>query len=278
MAGKRPREATIVRSGFAALVTEVKGRIQAAQTRAMLAVNTELVRLYWDIGHIIDERRQREGWGAAVIPRLAVSLHNELPDVKGFSERNVKRMLAFYREYRGLVASSSQAATQIAPASKVTQPVAQIYTEPKVPPSVAKLPALFVQEPLAQIPWYHHIALLEKLGNLTERLWYVHQVTEQGWSHNIPALQILPQLAANLYAIKKLPGGTRWAGAATGDTDWAGEEEMRRVSAIMSEQQAEAEKLDAITCLRRGVGRQVAANLPVHRSTSEGGKELGYGG
>ncbi len=53
---------------------------------------------------------------------------------------------------------------------------------------------------------------------------------------------------------------------------------MRRLNATMSEQQAEAEKLDAITCLRRGVGRQVAANLPVHRSTSEGGKELGYGG
>ena len=62
MAGKRVREATIVRSGFAVLVTEVKGRIQAAQTRAMLAVNAELVRLYRDIGRIIDERQQREGW------------------------------------------------------------------------------------------------------------------------------------------------------------------------------------------------------------------------
>jgi hypothetical protein len=99
MAGKRPRGATIVRSGFAALVTEVKGRIQAAQTRAVLAVNAELVRLYWDIGRIIDERQQREGWGAAVIPRLAKELKTDLPEIKGFSERNIDHMIAFHRSY-----------------------------------------------------------------------------------------------------------------------------------------------------------------------------------
>ena len=58
--------------GVAAMVTEVKGRIQAAQTRAVLAVNAELVRLYWDIGRIIDERQRREGWGADMITRLDV--------------------------------------------------------------------------------------------------------------------------------------------------------------------------------------------------------------
>ena len=179
MAGKRPRGATIVRSGFAALVTEVKGRIQAAQTRAMLAVNAELVRLYWDIGRIIDERQQREGWGAAVIPRLAVSLHNELPDVKGFSERNVKRMLAFYREYRELVASSPQAATQIAPASKVTQPVA------------------LLQESLFwTVPWAHHVILIEKIKDIPTRRWYMEQTLANGWSRNILALQIDAQAHA----------------------------------------------------------------------------------
>ena len=59
----------------------------------------ELVRLHWDIGRIIDDRQQREGWGAAVIPRLALELKNELPDLKGFSERNIDRMIAIYRTY-----------------------------------------------------------------------------------------------------------------------------------------------------------------------------------
>ena len=192
MAGKRPREITIARSGFAALVTEVKGRIQTAQTRAMLAVNAELVRLYWDIGRIIDERQQREGWGAAVIPRLAVSLHNELPDVKGFSERNVKRMLAFYREYRGLVAGSPQAATQIAPASKVTQPVAQIHTESKVPPPVA----LLQESVFWTVPWAHHVILIEKIKDISTRRWYMEQTLANGWSRNILALQIDAQAHA----------------------------------------------------------------------------------
>ncbi|HVW37568.1 MAG TPA: DUF1016 N-terminal domain-containing protein, partial [Pirellulales bacterium] len=78
---------------FPQLLNEVKDRIQQAQTRAVLAVNSELVRLYWDIGRLIDARQQREGWGAGVIPRLASALRNEVPEVKGFSERNIKRML-----------------------------------------------------------------------------------------------------------------------------------------------------------------------------------------
>ena len=87
------------RSDFPTLLAEVKGRIQAAQMRAVLAVNGELVRLYWDIGRIIRGRQKRAGWGAAVIPRLARELHNELPDLKGFSERNIKLMVQLASEY-----------------------------------------------------------------------------------------------------------------------------------------------------------------------------------
>jgi len=90
---------SIVPGNFVELLADVRNRIQVAQTRAMLAVNSELVRLYWDIGRIIDARQKHEGWGTAVIPRLAAELKNELPEIKGFSERNIKRMLAFYRDY-----------------------------------------------------------------------------------------------------------------------------------------------------------------------------------
>jgi hypothetical protein len=86
-------------SNFALLISEVKQRIQLAQTRAVLSVNSELVRMYWDIGRIIDERQKREGWGSAVIPKLAQELKNEMPELKGFSERNIGRMIAFYRDY-----------------------------------------------------------------------------------------------------------------------------------------------------------------------------------
>lgn len=84
---------------YADLLSAIKIRIRQAQTKAVLSANAEMILMYWDIGRIIDERQHREGWGSAVIPRLAKDLRNELPEVKGFSERNIGRMIAFYREY-----------------------------------------------------------------------------------------------------------------------------------------------------------------------------------
>jgi len=72
-----------VPADFPKLLKEIKARIQHAQSRAVMSVNAELVRLYWDIGRMIDARQQREGWGARVIPRLARELRNELPRRKG---------------------------------------------------------------------------------------------------------------------------------------------------------------------------------------------------
>jgi DUF1016 N-terminal domain/YhcG PDDEXK nuclease domain len=111
-------------AGYAWLLKDIKARIQQSRTRAIFSLNAEMTRLYWDIGRMIDERQQREGWGAAVIPRLARELHNELPEEKGYSERNIKRMLAFYRSYRDPAAIVPQAVAQLATAQKVPRAVA----------------------------------------------------------------------------------------------------------------------------------------------------------
>ena len=133
------------------LLTELKERIQSAQLRAVLAVNRELVLLYWQMGREICDRQQQQGWGAKVIDKLAKDLQTAFPNVKGFSARNLKYMRAF----------------------------AQTYPDGQI-----------VQEVLAQISWYHNIALLEKLDSLDERLWYAQQTVEHGWSRNILVLQI----------------------------------------------------------------------------------------
>lgn len=112
-------------SGFTDLLGEVKLRIHTSQTRAILSVNAELIQLYWDIGRLIEDRQQREGWGAAVIPRLSSELRNELPELKGFSKRNIKRMLAFHREYPS-------------PDEFVPQAVAQIEGDTVSPQAMAK--------------------------------------------------------------------------------------------------------------------------------------------
>ena len=105
---------------YGTLLADIKTRIRHAQNRAALAVNAELVRLYWDIGRLILARQQQEGWGAGVIPRLARDLHNELPEVKGFSDRNIKRMVQFAREYPGLFSIGPRAVAQLGDAPKAS--------------------------------------------------------------------------------------------------------------------------------------------------------------
>lgn len=84
---------------YADLLGDIKIRIRQAQIKATLSANAEMILMYWDIGRMILERQKQEGWGAAVIPRLSRDIRNDLPEEKGFSERNIKRMLRFYREY-----------------------------------------------------------------------------------------------------------------------------------------------------------------------------------
>ena len=76
--------------GYVDWLADLKGRIHSAQQRATLAVNRELVRLYWQIGRDILARQADQGWGAKVIERLAHDLGAAFPEMKGLSPRNLK--------------------------------------------------------------------------------------------------------------------------------------------------------------------------------------------
>jgi predicted nuclease of restriction endonuclease-like (RecB) superfamily len=159
-------------SDYGVLLSDIKQRIRQAQTRAILAVNQALVALYWDIGQLIAAKQEREGWGAAVIPRLAKDLHNELPEEKGFSERNIKLMVQFYREYPSLFSSlaiGQQAVAQL--------PSNGVATE-------------FGQPPVAQIPWAHNVLLMQKVKDHNARQWYAAATLTNGWSRNVLHMQI----------------------------------------------------------------------------------------
>ncbi len=157
---------------YPALLSDIKHRIRQAQTRAILAVNRELMALYWDIGRLIDGRQKQEGWGAAVIPRLVKDLYNELPEEKGFSERNIKLMLPFFREYPTLFIMD-----------EIGQPlVAQL---PGDAPSTE-----IGQQAVAQIPWAHNVLLMQRVKDRATRIWYAEATFTNGWSRNILAMQI----------------------------------------------------------------------------------------
>lgn len=125
---------------YAAVLKELKERIQSERLRVTLAANSALVLLYWDIGRIIVERQQRQGWGAKIIDRLSFDL-------------------------------------------KYMRKFAETWPNQTI-----------VQEVLAQIPWYHNLALLEKLDDVETRLWYAQKTVENGWSRNILVMQIESRL------------------------------------------------------------------------------------
>lgn len=137
------------------LLQTLKERIRTAQVRAALSVNRELVLLYWQIGRDILARQNRKGWGAKVIDRLATDLGAAFPETQGFSARNLKYMRAFAKAW------------------------------PEEP---------IVQEVLAQITWYHNVALLEKVKVRAQRLWYAQQTRQYGWSRNVLVHQIDSEL------------------------------------------------------------------------------------
>ena len=143
------------------LLAEIKSRIRAAQNRAALSANAEMILLYWDIGRMIAARQEREGWGAGVIPRLAVDLKNELPEEKGFSETNLKRMVQFFREYPAMAGKVPRPASLLQGDQNqsdgiVPQPAAQLVQPPA---TASTLPSNL----LFGIPWFHNVILIEKI-------------------------------------------------------------------------------------------------------------------
>jgi predicted nuclease of restriction endonuclease-like (RecB) superfamily len=193
---------------YGALLGDVKTRIQAAQNRASQAVNLELLRLYWEIGAIVASRQQLEGWGSGIIPKLAADLRNDLPEVKGFSQRNLFLMVQFNLAYPDLfpivqppVAQLDEGGPENATAQKIkenliVQPhVAQLGSDEFGQPPVAQIPRSSIpQTPFAQLPWAHNVLLLQRVKDMATRTWYGRQALEQGWSRDTLAAMLRTEL------------------------------------------------------------------------------------
>ena len=86
-------------TNYISFLTDIKLKIREAQIKATLSVNAQMIQMYWDIGKMISEKQKKEGWGTGIISKLSVDLKNEMPEIKGFSERNIGKMLRFAKEY-----------------------------------------------------------------------------------------------------------------------------------------------------------------------------------
>lgn len=142
---------------YVQLLNTLKERIRTSRLRAALAVNEELILLYWEIGRDILDRQDSAGWGAKIVDRLSADLKRDFPEMTGFSPRNLKYMRALAEAF----------------------------------PNRA-----IVQQVIAQLPWGHAITLVEAVKDRAQRIWYGEQAREHGWSRKVLAFQIGSDLFA----------------------------------------------------------------------------------
>jgi predicted nuclease of restriction endonuclease-like (RecB) superfamily len=194
------------------LLAQVKEQIQLAQIKTVSAANSQMLFLYWKLGNTILQNQAQQGWGAKIIELLSADIKKELPNLKGFSIRNLKYMKAFAESYPINVIQqynfietklktesiSQNLVSQLLLSEEnliVQQPVAQLEDNNFNPTITQRTTeqseeALFLSSILAKISWSHHVILIDKLRHLGKRLWYMLNSLEHGNSRNILAMQI----------------------------------------------------------------------------------------
>ena len=170
---------SLLPNGYAKWRKDIEHLIDTAKLHTALNVNVGTLTLYWNIGKSILHKQEQEGWGKQVIEQLSKDLISRYPDDRGYSKRNLGYMKSFAMQYPDF------------PFLQV--PLAKLRELPILQATLAKLESEgkdFVQVPLAQISWYHHISLLPKVKDEAERAYYITETAQNGWSRDVMLLQI----------------------------------------------------------------------------------------
>lgn len=163
---------------YANWLNDIEHLIAHCKLAAVMHINAEMLSLYWNIGKKILEKQEQMGWGKQVIAHLAQDLSHRFPDDRGYSERNLRNMRLFAKSYPHF------------PFLQV--PLAKLQGKSIWQVALAKLAtnANSVEIPLTQITWYHHISLLSKVKDETERAFYIQETARNGWSRDTMLHQI----------------------------------------------------------------------------------------
>ena len=136
-------------------LTALKTRFRQVQLKAAVAVNTELLRFYRELGADIVQRQDGQAWGSGFLDKLSHDLRAEFPHVQGFSKRNLEQIRRWFQFWNSAPAIAQQAATQ-----------------------------------LLAIPWWHNVVIVSKCRSHAEALYYVQQTQAHGWSRAVLTHQI----------------------------------------------------------------------------------------
>ena len=169
-----------INSEYKDWLRELKANIKRTQIKASLAVNSELIQLYWDLGKQIVEKQENTQWGSGFIDQLSKDLKEEFSNMGGFSSKNLRYCKAFYEYY-----SNSSIWQQVVAKLKDTENQ-----------DVTKIPQVGgqLETQLFNIPWGHHIMIIQKIKNQQEGLFYVQQTIENNWSRAVLEYQIETKL------------------------------------------------------------------------------------
>ncbi|MCC5917059.1 MAG: DUF1016 family protein [Cryomorphaceae bacterium] len=169
-------------------IQDLKAKIRSAQIKASIAVNEEMLMLYWDIGKSIVEKQNQFGWGSKIIEQMAKDLKRELPDTNGFSRTNLFAMRKFYLFYKDseLVQQLGGQFEELAKSKENLELVHQVGGQ--LPPTCI----------LCKIPWRHHVVILGKCKTVKESQFYIEQTIQNNWSRNVLEIQIENKLINRL--------------------------------------------------------------------------------
>ena len=152
---------------------DLKTRIYSSQIKAAVKVNTELLKLYWDLGQDIVNRQMDSSWGSGFFEQLSKDLKNEFPYLQGFSVTNLKYCKRFYLFYSQVELNRQQLADDLQ------------GLENRGDINRQQLADDFEEHPISQIPWFHHVQIFTKCRTVDEALFYVQKTIENGWSRAV---------------------------------------------------------------------------------------------
>lgn len=160
-------------------IHDLKLKIRTAQLKASIAVNEEMIQLYWDIGKSIVDKQNQFAWGSKIVEQMAKDLKAELPDTNGFSRTNLFAMRKFYLFYNG-----SELVQQAGGQLESTTLVGSHEIVHHAGGQIERNSILY------KIPWRHHIAILNKSNTAVEAKFYIQQTIQNNWSRNVLEMQL----------------------------------------------------------------------------------------
>lgn len=150
--------------GYAMLLRQIKQRVLLAQQRAIYSANEEMLRMYWDVGGMLQQSQQTDGWGKKTLQRLSVDLKNDYPEIKGFSVRNMQCMMQFFSEYNPELTMIKGTPSQITQ-SAIAQSGGYNFTLP-----------------VKHLDWTHNLILMQQVKDIRARYWYMVQSITSHWT------------------------------------------------------------------------------------------------